>query len=51
MKIILTEEEIERIILDYINGSYNLKMDQLKWDVGMYHIKQVTASESADDSL
>ncbi len=51
MKIILTEEEIERIILNYINGTYNLRMDHLRWDMGVYYPKTVTASRVDDDSL
>jgi hypothetical protein len=44
MQIILTEAEIERILLNYLNGQYNASFDHIQWELGVTFVRSAKFS-------
>ena len=49
MQIILTEAEIERILLNYLNGNYGTSFDHIQWELGVTYVRSAKFSQ-VDDS-
>ena len=48
MQIILTEAEIERILLNYLNGNYGLSLDHIQWELGVTFVRSAKFSQVDD---
>ncbi len=49
MQIILTEAEIERILLNHLNGNYDLSLNHIQWELGVSFVRSAKFSQ-VDDS-
>jgi hypothetical protein len=48
MQIILTEAEIERILLNYLNGTYGTSFDHIMWELGVSFVRSAKFSQVDD---